>query len=1198
MKRNKKYIALACLAIMTLSFLPSSILLVKAEDPSGGFVGIYRNFNTSHPDFDWPSGTTHPAPETGLILPTVPWRPNMAKPTPFQDDWYKTSDCLIRIDPVEYSPFGAGLYFTPSDFQAISELIGGASALFTVEWEARINVPNSTYLQFKMVSNDDSWCFFDGQLILDLGGGHTGVDAEAKTYGVIVSAGIHTITIYYAERNPGGGNPWAPASFRFGIMAGPFNYIDVSDLYAKKSFEDLLRHQAEGIESFEDLLNKTLSSTPLPPENTTTELFESFENLTKQQEGLLKSFEDMIAEETPQVTIFIVVHPGLAAIVYNASRLLPAEFVNLLDSFENLLHRQYNIKESFMDLLNQSKTHLQTYFPMFLNSTEDLLTSDDDLLKSFEDLAGNLFLYDNYIYTIDQQTYFLESYEHLLENQSRLLEKFEKLIPDPSKPKATAIHDGLTWLVTQQDPATGAWNEPGYPVASNLGYYPVASTAFAVLKLEEYAYKTLGVDPFTSAYTDYPKVVAGWNYIFGNAHKQALTTQPRGDPEEGSLLQDGYGIYFQSPYPYDGRPIYETGIVMMALEASGYAHTGDTSAVPNPGGAGYLTYKQVMEEAVDYVSWAQNDFPNPGEGGWRYGPYDNAVLKYGKYIWPGNDSDNSVSQWPVLGLISALGWGINAPSWVADELSKWLKYTQQTTGSYLGSFHYTGPLRSSDHENIALTAAGIIQLYYENLCYGNVPVTDLRVSSAFAFIVSDWTGSLTTGSGEDQDIGNLYAMYGVMKACVLYGIVASSSSDGKIHNSTTSIDWQTDYDNWLLATSPATQDPSGYWTTSPEFDQPGYTNEYRVLATEWALLILEKIAPPPVYPPFKESFEDLLRRQSDRIESFENLLGNLFVENMTELTVENKTSELLESFENLAKQQEGLLKSFQEMINATSLPQARFISLLNSSEDLLHRQCGIKESFLDLLNETKPYLGANFTELMSSAEDLLRSDAELLKTFEGQVRDLFSLNVTIYWKTYFLESYEHLLEEQSKLLKKFEEIDGPPGPPAVHDVAVIDVTISKTIVGQGFSATVTAIVGNVGSVTETFSVTAYANNITIASQNVTLTSGNFTTITFTWSTARFSKGNYTISAYAWPVPGETHTADNTFVAHTVVHVVIPGDADLDKVITILDVVTVANRYGTKTGDRNYDANLDWNDDGKIDILDIVIVTSHYAQKDP
>jgi hypothetical protein len=62
--------------------------------------------------------------------------------------------------------------------------------------------------------------------------------------------------------------------------------------------------------------------------------------------------------------------------------------------------------------------------------------------------------------------------------------------------------------------------------------------------------------------------------------------------------------------------------------------------------------------------------------------------------------------------------------------------------------------------------------------------------------------------------------------------------------------------------------------------------------------------------------------------------------------------------------------------------------------------------------------------------------------------------------------------------------------------------------------------------TETFTVTAYANTTVIATQTITLANRNSTTITFTWNTTGFAKGNYTISAYAIPVTGETDIINN------------------------------------------------------------------------
>jgi parallel beta-helix repeat protein len=95
-----------------------------------------------------------------------------------------------------------------------------------------------------------------------------------------------------------------------------------------------------------------------------------------------------------------------------------------------------------------------------------------------------------------------------------------------------------------------------------------------------------------------------------------------------------------------------------------------------------------------------------------------------------------------------------------------------------------------------------------------------------------------------------------------------------------------------------------------------------------------------------------------------------------------------------------------------------------------------------------------------------------------------------------------------------------------HDIGITNVITSKTIVGQGFNLCIDLKILNYGIYDETFAVTAYVNTITIATQTISLASRNSVVVTFMWDTTGFAKGNYTISAYAWPVQNETDTTDN------------------------------------------------------------------------
>jgi len=99
----------------------------------------------------------------------------------------------------------------------------------------------------------------------------------------------------------------------------------------------------------------------------------------------------------------------------------------------------------------------------------------------------------------------------------------------------------------------------------------------------------------------------------------------------------------------------------------------------------------------------------------------------------------------------------------------------------------------------------------------------------------------------------------------------------------------------------------------------------------------------------------------------------------------------------------------------------------------------------------------------------------------------------------------------------------------VHDVAITNITPAQTVIEQGLTLNVSLTLANHGSFAENLNYTVYANSTVIKpTVIITLAEGGISTITFNWTTTNFAYGNYTLSAYAEPVPGETNTADNNF----------------------------------------------------------------------
>jgi hypothetical protein len=165
-----------------------------------------------------------------------------------------------------------------------------------------------------------------------------------------------------------------------------------------------------------------------------------------------------------------------------------------------------------------------------------------------------------------------------------------------------------------------------------------------------------------------------------------------------------------------------------------------------------------------------------------------------------------------------------------------------------------------------------------------------------------------------------------------------------------------------------------------------------------------------------------------------------------------------------------------------------------------------------------------------------------------------------------------------------------------HNVAVITVTSTKTVVGEGSSDNVTVYVLNNGENTETFNVTAYANTTVIGTQHISnLNATNQAILTFIWNTTGLAKGNYTIGAYAEPVPNETDTSDNNLTSSKIVTLSIQGDITGDGKVDILDVALAAKAYDSVLGQQRFEPNADVNDDGTVNILDISLIAREYGK---
>jgi len=160
-----------------------------------------------------------------------------------------------------------------------------------------------------------------------------------------------------------------------------------------------------------------------------------------------------------------------------------------------------------------------------------------------------------------------------------------------------------------------------------------------------------------------------------------------------------------------------------------------------------------------------------------------------------------------------------------------------------------------------------------------------------------------------------------------------------------------------------------------------------------------------------------------------------------------------------------------------------------------------------------------------------------------------------------------------------------------HDIGINSIDVPKTIVGEGFSTSITVTLENLGDVTETFYVAVHYNGL-IGEHPVTLPLHASTDVILEWNTEGVPTDTYIITAYATPVPNEINTDDNIFIGGTV-NVTIPGDATGDFYVDISDATLIGLYWMQLVPPAP--ANVDINGDGVIDISDATQIGLNWLQ---
>ena len=368
-----------------------------------------------------------------------------------------------------------------------------------------------------------------------------------------------------------------------------------------------------------------------------------------------------------------------------------------------------------------------------------------------------------------------------------------------------AIDEGLWRLHKDQNRGT-------LPDGTPYGYWPYGGNTTASTGASTEAFEINGSlpngDPGIDPYVE--TVQRGLNYLLSVVYSEPVSQDPSFCPQ-GNPDVNGNGIGLIASTDYHHRT-YEAGIALMAFASSRCPDCIAATGVVDVVGRNYL---DIAQDMVDFLAYVQTDPPaGVYRGGWRY---------------QGNnwDADNSVSQWPTIGMESAEvnfgSYGLVVPEFVKDELSLWIDFVQNDTdGDWAdGGSGYTNP---SDWVNVAKTGGLLAEMKF----VGDT-IAATRALNAVDFIDRQWQ------TDPEHFPFNYYAFYSVMKGFRLMGIQTIDPI-----NDPSGFDWYSD-PVWGYAQHIVNQQNfDGAWEWGQWSSHP--------LTSAWAILTLKKtvVQPGPV----------------------------------------------------------------------------------------------------------------------------------------------------------------------------------------------------------------------------------------------------------------------------------------------------------------------------------------------------------------